>query len=131
MGYTDEKDLPLTWNAKTGENVLWKTMLHGGAKSNPEFASPGWSSPIVWKKRIFITTNIFAAGLTEKERRSTIGEHHLLCFDTETGKQVWDTIVPPGQIVVRQFLPWLRGADARDRRQAGLWPLRFRRAGCP
>ena len=103
MGYTDEKDLPLTWNAKTGENVLWKTMLHGGAKSNPEFASPGWSSPIVWKKRIFITTNIFAAGLTEKERRSTIGEHHLLCFDTETGKQVWDTIVPPGQIVVDNF----------------------------
>ncbi len=47
MGYTDEKDLPLTWNGKTGENILWKALLHGGAKKNPEFSSPGWSSPIV------------------------------------------------------------------------------------
>src|SRR5262249_21351970 len=42
LGYTDEKDLPLTWNGKTGENVVWKALLHGGAKNNPEFSSPGW-----------------------------------------------------------------------------------------
>ena len=27
MGYTDEKDLPLTWNGKTGENIVWKVRL--------------------------------------------------------------------------------------------------------
>src|SRR5437016_1605601 len=30
LGYTDEKDLPLTWNGKTGQNILWKTPLRGG-----------------------------------------------------------------------------------------------------
>src|SRR4051794_30377882 len=59
LGYTDEKDLPLTWNTRTGENVLWKTLLHGGSKSNPDFTSPGWSSPIVHGDRIFLTTAIW------------------------------------------------------------------------
>ena len=27
LGYTEEKNLPLTWNAKTGENILWKSPL--------------------------------------------------------------------------------------------------------
>ena len=27
-------------DAKTGKNVLWKTLLHGGAKNNPDFTSP-------------------------------------------------------------------------------------------
>ena len=43
LGYTDEKDLPLSWNGKTGQGVLWKTLFHGGAKSNPDFSSP-WSN---------------------------------------------------------------------------------------
>src|SRR4051794_29684067 len=29
MGYTDEKDLPLTWDGKTGEHLLWKAPLDG------------------------------------------------------------------------------------------------------
>ena len=36
LGYTDEKELPLTWDGKTGKNVLWKTLLHGGGKNNPD-----------------------------------------------------------------------------------------------
>ena len=28
LGYTDEKALPLTWNGKTGENVVWKVQRH-------------------------------------------------------------------------------------------------------
>src|SRR5262249_18767737 len=34
QGHSDEKDLPLTWDAKKGENVLWKAELHGGRKLN-------------------------------------------------------------------------------------------------
>jgi hypothetical protein len=30
LGYSDEKDLPLTWNASTGENVAWKVPLPKG-----------------------------------------------------------------------------------------------------
>ena len=29
---------------------------------------PGWSCPIVWKDRVFITTCIYPDGLTHKER---------------------------------------------------------------
>ena len=99
LGYTAEKDLPLKWSAKTGENVVWKTLLHGGRKNNPDFTSPGWSCPIVWKDRVFITTAIWPKALTEKERRSVIAEHHVLCFDVKNGQQLWDTIVPAGKIV--------------------------------
>src|SRR5271169_2905814 len=59
LGYTEEKDLPLTWDGKTGKNILWKTMLHGGGKNNPEFSSPGWGSPIVWGDRIFLTSAVW------------------------------------------------------------------------
>src|SRR3954453_18832900 len=58
LGYTDARDLPLTWDAKKGENVVWKALLHGGAKNNPDFTSPGWSSPIVSEGRIFLTTAV-------------------------------------------------------------------------
>jgi len=56
VGYTDEADLPLTWDGKTGENVLWKVSLEG---------TTGHSSPIVWGNRVFITT---AVKQTSRER---------------------------------------------------------------
>jgi outer membrane protein assembly factor BamB len=103
LGYTDEKDLPLTWNGKTGENVLWKTLLHGGRKENPEFSSPGWSCPIVWRDRVVLTTSVWPSGLNEKERRGSIAAQHVLCFRASDGKQLWDTVVPSGKILVDNF----------------------------
>ena len=103
LGYSQEKDLPLSWDGKTGENILWKALLHGGGKNNPEFSSPGWSSPIVWGDRIFLTTATWPLGVPEKERRSSIAEHHVLCFQVSDGKQLWDTIIPAGKIVVNNF----------------------------
>ena len=100
LGVTNEIDLPLTWNGKSGENIIWKALLHGGKKQNQEFASPGWSSPIVWGERVFLTTAIWPVGMPEKERRETIGEHHVLCFRGTDGEPLWDTIVPPGKCVV-------------------------------
>lgn len=103
MGYTEEKDLPLTWDAKKGTNILWKTMLHRGGKNNPDFTSPGWSCPIVWKDRVFITTAIWPGKLTDKERRAVIAEHHVLCFRIDDGTQLWDTIIPPGKLLVENI----------------------------
>lgn len=100
LGYSDEKDLPLKWNGKSGEGVVWKTMLHGGRMNNPEMASPGWSCPIVWGDRVFLTTAVWPAGHDEKMRRAEIAEHHVLCFNAADGKQLWDTIVPPGKVLV-------------------------------
>ncbi len=103
LGYTDEKDLPLTWNGKTGENIVWKTLLHGGRKENPEFSSPGWSCPIVWGDRVFLTTATWPAGHTEKERRQELAEQHVLCVETAGGKVLWDTVIPPGKCLVDNF----------------------------
>jgi outer membrane protein assembly factor BamB len=100
QGHTDEKGLPLTWDGKTGKNVLWKVLLQGGVKNNPEMNSPGWSSPIVWGDRIFITTAVWPPGLSREERRKVIPAHHVLCYRARDGEQLWDTVVPPGKCLV-------------------------------
>src|SRR5262249_32212921 len=47
------------------------------------------------------TTAIWPQRLTEKERRASIAEHHVQCFDAQDGKQLWDTVVPAGKLVAR------------------------------
>lgn len=63
-GISNEKNLPLTWNAT--ENVKWKVAL-------PE---RGNSTPIVWGDRIFLTQNI-------GQQRA------LICFARNDGRQLW------------------------------------------
>jgi hypothetical protein len=97
LGYTEEKDLPLKWNGKTGENILWKVKITGvGPKS--DFASPGQACPIVWGDRVFILTSIWPPELTdEKERRKVQAAQHVVCYRATDGKELWDTVVPPGK----------------------------------
>jgi outer membrane protein assembly factor BamB len=99
LGFTTEKDLPLTRNGKSGENILWKVPIPGVGK-NVDFTSPGHSCPIVWGDRVFITTALWPENLTDKERRQSIAEHHVLCFRAEDGKQLWDTVIPAGKVLV-------------------------------
>jgi outer membrane protein assembly factor BamB len=100
QGHTPEKDLPLTWDAKKGTNVLWKALLHSGVKQNPEMNSPGWSCPIVWGERVFITTAIWPSGLTHDERMKSIAAHHVLCYRAGDGELLWDRVVPSGKCLV-------------------------------
>src|SRR5271154_7455016 len=44
MGVVEDRALPETWSAT--ENVAWKTEIPG----------TGWSSPVVWGDRIFVTS---------------------------------------------------------------------------
>ena len=80
LGYTEETNLPLSWNGKTGEGIAWKAAL-------PKSDNP-YSSPVVWGERVFVTYAI-----------NRPIEHHLLCFNRNEGKLLWDATVPPG--------PWL------------------------
>ena len=50
VGVTSESNLPLAWNGKTGEGVLWKAPLKGAT-----LATTGHSSPVVWGDRVFLT----------------------------------------------------------------------------
>jgi len=67
LGTAAAMPLPLSWNAESGENILWKVPLP--AKGN--------SSPVVWGDRLFLT------GGSKDARR-------VYCFDTNTGDLVWN-----------------------------------------
>lgn len=70
QGICTEKGLPLKWSA--AENVAWKTPIPG----------EGWSSPIAWGDRIFLTT--------ATENGSSC---RVLCLDKGSGKVLWDARV--------------------------------------
>ena len=88
LGYTDATNLPLTWNGKTGQNVLWKTPLAG----------QGHSSPIAWGGSVVLCTVRWPSNSLSRE--AVIPEHHVTCYKAADGTVLWDTLVPPG--------PWLR-----------------------
>jgi outer membrane protein assembly factor BamB len=62
---------PTTWNGRTGEGILWKAPV----------PLPGYSSPIVWGDRLFLT------GADRTTRR-------LYCFDAASGTLRWQAAVP-------------------------------------
>ena len=70
-GHSAYEGVPTTWDVEAEENVLWKT----------EVPLPGNGSPVVWKDRLFLTG-------ADKERRE------VFCFDTSTGKMLWQKEVP-------------------------------------
>ncbi|HTU18950.1 MAG TPA: PQQ-binding-like beta-propeller repeat protein [Gemmataceae bacterium] len=102
LGYSKEKDLPLTWDVKTEKNILWKAPLLAGRKKAP-MASPGWSCPIVWRDRVFVTTALWPEGTSDKESTTIIPDHHVVCYRASDGEQLWNTLVPPGKCLVNNL----------------------------
>ncbi len=84
LGLTDERDLPLTWNAKTGENIAWRAAL-------PKSDNP-WSSPIVFGDRVFVTS-----------AQNQPLAHRVLCFAIADGKPLWETAVEPGALILKDL----------------------------
>ncbi|MBM3887780.1 MAG: serine/threonine protein kinase, partial [Verrucomicrobia bacterium] len=72
LGVSAFANAPLTWNGKTGENILWKTKV--------PIAGP--NSPVVWGNRVFVS----GANATKEE---------IYCFDTLSGKLLWQRSVEP------------------------------------
>ena len=67
QGVSAAKDLPLHWSGT--ENVAWKTEIPGD----------GWSSPIVFGDRIFMTST------------TELGKFcHVICVDRKSGQLLWD-----------------------------------------
>ncbi len=84
----DDPRLPLTWGPE--QNVKWVIDLPGN----------GWSSPIVCKDRVFVTSVVSEADgqkpqkglyLGEGVRAPAAGIHHwmIYCLDLATGKKLW------------------------------------------
>lgn len=70
QGISAEKNLPLHWSSDS--NVLWKTSIPG----------QGWSSPIVWNDRIFVTS------ATDEGETCRV-----LSIDRTSGEILWNTEV--------------------------------------
>jgi len=105
QGISTEKNLPTTWTAT--KNIKWKTPIEG----------LGHSSPIVWGKKIFLTTALDGEvipgrtpGVTHKmadgsdfvhpdalgaDRRHTF---KVICIDRESGKILWQRVAYEGPV---------------------------------
>ena len=95
-GIASNPNLPIRWSAS--ENVEWKTDLPGR----------GWSSPIVWGNRVFLTT-VVNKGRSEVPKKGlyfggdrpdapdTIHQWKVYCLDLETGKIAWERQVHEGK----------------------------------
>ncbi|HEY2342565.1 MAG TPA: PQQ-binding-like beta-propeller repeat protein [Chthoniobacteraceae bacterium] len=81
LGYSTEKGLPTTWNARTGENILWRAAL---PKSNNAY-----SSPIVWGGKVFVTCV-----------QNQPLEQRVVCFAKADGKKIWEAVVEPGPLLL-------------------------------
>ncbi|MCX6304903.1 MAG: PQQ-binding-like beta-propeller repeat protein [Bacteroidetes bacterium] len=65
-GIAFQKNIPSSWDGKSGKNIKWKTAI----------PLPGYNSPIIWNDRVFIT------GASETKRE-------VYCIDLNTGKILW------------------------------------------
>ncbi|MGB0598213.1 MAG: PQQ-binding-like beta-propeller repeat protein [Rubripirellula sp.] len=91
----DASNLPATWS--DSENVSWKTDIPGR----------GWSSPIVWGNRVFVTS-VVNLGESEPPKKGLYfggdrptppqSNHRwmLFCLDLESGKILWEKQIHEG-----------------------------------
>ena len=88
-GFHDNANLPDTWNAEDGSNVLWKIEIPGLALS----------SPVIWENKLFITTAIseedttglrtFLSGDINPVEDQSHHEWVVYCLNKKTGKVIW------------------------------------------
>ncbi len=94
-GVSNNENLPDKWSAD--ENVVWKTDLPGR----------GWSSPIVWGNRVFLTAAV-NQGESEEPKKGlyfggdrpqppkSVHQWFVYCLDLTTGKMLWKKMAHEG-----------------------------------
>ncbi len=95
QGVAESTGLPNVWSAT--ENIAWKVPIAGR----------GWSSPIVWGDRIFLTTVTSADDREERKRGIYFGgdprdkpqaphQWRVVCLDRRDGHQLWEQVAHEG-----------------------------------
>ncbi len=89
-GNGDGKNAPISWNAETGDGVVWKTPLPGLANS----------SPIAWGDHVFVTAAVSSAGddtiktglYGDVAPVDDVSEHRffLTAMSRSTGEILWE-----------------------------------------
>jgi outer membrane protein assembly factor BamB len=88
LGVADNPNLPDRWS--TNENVAWKIEIPGR----------GWSAPIVWGDRVFVTTVTSEAEMEPPKKGLYFGGERgnipqaahrwlVLCLDLKSGRELW------------------------------------------
>ncbi len=70
QGVSYHKNIPESWNGLTGENIKWKVAS----------SKPGYSSPVIWGDKIFISGG---------DAKSRV----VSCYNRHTGQLLWETEV--------------------------------------
>ena len=95
-GVAEDAVLPVSWSAT--KNVAWKVDIPGR----------GWSSPVVWGDKVFLTT-VASEGAVEEAKKGlyrggnrdkvSAGAHHWIvyCIDFEGGRILWQKTVHTGK----------------------------------
>ena len=101
MGVVKDAKISDQWDK--AKNLQWKVEVEGA----------GWSQPVIWKDRIYLTTAVAANGFKPKDfaggarNPASMGmgskrpnykvEWKVVCLDAKTGEQVWSTSVAAAQ----------------------------------
>lgn len=94
---------PAEWNGESGKNVLWKTAIPG----------LGYSSPVIWGDRIFLTSSVAASGSAAEVKLGLYGaiqpvkdegaqSFNVYCIDRKSGKVLWTRTAASGDPKVKR-----------------------------
>ncbi len=122
-GIAERQNLPDTWNAASGEHILWRTPVPGLAHS----------SPIVWGNRIFVTSAVsgdpkatFRPGLygdgDASEDRSR-QRWMIYALEKRTGKMLWERVAHEGEPLNKRHIKstYASSTPATDGRIVVAW----------
>jgi outer membrane protein assembly factor BamB len=122
-GVAEGQNLPDTWNGKTGENILWRTLIPGLAHS----------SPVVWGNRVFVTSAVssdpkatFRPGLYGDGDASKDRSRHrwmIYALDKRSGKVLWERVAHEGEPVEKRHIKstYANSTPATDGRIVVAW----------
>jgi outer membrane protein assembly factor BamB len=90
-GLTARTNITLSWDAKSGAGIAWKSAI----------PAPGHNSPIVWSNRVFISGG-------------TAAKREVLCYDATNGQLLWQRAIEnvPGSPVKTPDVPEETGLAA-------------------
>src|SRR5436190_22853849 len=72
QGISNARNVPVNWSSSS--NIVWRAEIPGR----------GWSSPVLRRGRLYVTTAVMPAENSSPSLRT-------LCLDAGSGKILWDT----------------------------------------
>lgn len=122
-GVADKQNLPERWDAKSGENILWRTPIPGLAHS----------SPVVWGDQIYVTTavssdpkatfrpGLYGDGDASKDR--SLHRWVIYALDKKTGKIKWERVAHQGEPIEKRHIKstYANSTPATDGRIVVAW----------